>query len=211
MVTSIAVYVEGGGPTSATKDPFRRGFSTFLAPLVQQMKKRSIRWRLVVCGGRQEAYDKFRDALRTEPGVLNLLLVDSEEPVAITVGPWNHLKVRVGDFWKKPSGAKDMHCQMMVACMEGWFLADPDALKKHFGGNFDVTKLPPANQAETRTKSIIADALRQATVSTKAKKYEKIRDGARLLEKVDPTVVRRHCKWCDRLFVTVATAMETTV
>jgi hypothetical protein len=93
---------------------------------------------------------------------------------------------------------------MMVVCMEAWFLADPAALKEYFGGNFDSKKLPPANQAETRTKTVISDALKQATKPTKAEEYKKIRDGAKLLEKVDSAEVRKHCKWCDRLFKMLA-------
>lgn len=196
----MAIYIEGGGPTSATRDPFRRGISAFLEPVLTEIRKRRIQWRPIVCGGRQEAYDKFCDALLKEPEVFNALLVDSEDPVAITASPWAHLKNRAGDKWNKPVGADDTRCQMMVACMEAWFLADPAGLKKHFGGNFDSGKLPPANQAETHTKSKIDDVLQKATRPTPAKEYRKIRDGAKLLEKVGPAEVRKHCKWCDRLF-----------
>ena len=211
MVKSIAIYIEGGGPTSATRDPFRRGMSAFLEPVVTEIRKRRIQWRPIVCGGRQEAYDKFCDALLKEPHVFNVLLVDSEEPVAITVSPWDHLKNRKGDKWDKPAQADDARCQMMVACMEAWFLADPAGLKKHFGGNFDIGKLPPANQAETRTKSDIDDALTKATRPTPAKEYQKIRDGANLLEHVNPAEVRRHCKWCERLFRTLDAAIGASV
>jgi hypothetical protein len=99
---------------------------------------------------------------------------------------------------------------MMVACMEAWFLADPEGLKKHFGGNFDAGKLPAPNLAESRTKAQIDDALKKATRNTKAKEYQKIRDGAKLLEKVNPTEVRKHCKWCERLFGTLDTAIGAT-
>ena len=66
---------------------------------------------------------------------------------------------------------------------------------------------PPAIQAETRTKDNINDALRKATRATPAKEYRKIRDGAKLLEKVDSAVVRMHCKWCERLFQTLNEAI----
>ncbi len=211
MVRSIAIYIEGGGPTSATRDPFRRGMSAFLGAAVTEIRKRRMQWRPIICGGRQEAYDKFCDALLKEPEVFNVLLVDSEEPVMIPVSPWKHLKNRAGDNWDKPAKANDEQCQMMVACMEAWFLADPVGLKKHFGGNFDAGKLPPANQAETRTKSDIDDALKKATTSTPAKEYQKIRDGAKLLEKVNPAEVRKYCRWCDRLFETLGSAIGVSV
>jgi hypothetical protein len=207
VVKSIAVYVEGGGPTSATRDVFRRGMATFLEPIVREARKRRIQWRPVVCGGRQEAYDKFCDALVKEPHVFNVLLVDSEDPVAITISPWEHLKKRADDQWDIPAGADDERCQLMVACMEAWFLADPAGLKRHFGGNFDSKKLPSPNLAETRTKADINNALKQATRNTKAKEYRKIRDGAKLLEKVDPVEVRKRCQWCERLFQALGNAI----
>jgi len=207
VVKSIAIYIEGGGPTSATRDPFRRGISAFLEPVVTEIRKQRIQWRPIICGGRKEAYDKFCDALLNEPHVFNVLLVDSEDPLAITISSWEHLKNREGDKWDKPAGVDDARCQMMVACMEAWFLADPAGLKNHFGGNFDTRKLPPANQAESCAKSTINDALKKATRPTKAKEYQKIRDGAKLLEKVDPKEVRKHCKWCERLFETLGVAI----
>ena len=207
MVKEIAIYVEGGGDTTQALGPFRRGMSAFLKPVVDLVRQRHIRWSVIPCGGRQQAYNAFVDALTNDPEVLNVLLVDSEDPVAAKATPWEHLKNRVGDQWDKPADADDARCQMMVVCMEAWFLADPAGLKKHFGGNFNSEKLPPANQAESRTKANITDALRKATSSTPAKEYLKIRDGAKLLEKVDPTEVRKHCKWCDRLFQALGKAI----
>lgn len=205
MVRDIAIYLEGGGDTAQTLDPFRRGMSAFLKPVVDVVRARRIRWRVIPCGGRQQAYDAFVDALGNEPQVFNVLLVDAEEPVAITVMPWTHLGNR--DGWLQPVETDDERCQMMVACMEAWFLCDPAALVKHFGGNFNEKALPPANHAETRTKSDITSALKKATKPTRAEEYQKIRDGAKLLEQIDPAEVRKHCKWCERLFHTLAKAI----
>ncbi|MFH1418835.1 MAG: DUF4276 family protein [Planctomycetota bacterium] len=211
MTKSIAIYIEGGGDTSETLVPFRRGMSAFLRQVVHVVREKHVHWRVIPCGGRKRAYDAFVNALEKEPGVFNVLLVDSEEPVAITVRPWTHLLNRPGDGWAQPAGADDEKCQMMVACMETWFLADPAGLKKHYGGNFDSGKLPAVNLAETRTKTDINNALGQATRNTKAKEYRKIRDGAKLLEKVDPGEVRKHCEWCDRLFQTLGKALGAAV
>lgn len=200
MTKSIAIYIEGGGDTAETLVPFRTGMSAFLKPAVDVVRSKRIRWRVIPCGGRRQAYDAFVDALDKEPEVFNMLLVDSEDPVAITVAPWTHLRDRPGDGWTQPAGADDARCQLMVTCMEAWFLADPAGMKNHFGGNFDSGKLPAANLAESRTKIDINNALKQATKNTTAKEYQKIRDGAKLLGKVDPAEVRRHCKWCNRLF-----------
>ena len=207
MVEDIAIYVEGGGDTAQTLAPFRRGMSTFLRPVVDVVRARCIRWRMIPCGGRQQAYDAFVDALANEPEVFNVLLVDSEDPLPITVSPWDHVKKREGDKWDRPAGTDDTRCQMMVACMEAWFLADPAGLKRHFGRNFNEKALPPQNQSETRTKAKINDALKKATKATPAQEYQKIRDGAKLLERIDPAEVRKHCKWCDRLFQALGKAI----
>ena len=207
MTSSIAIYIEGGGDTASTLIPFRQGMSDFLKPVIDEVRKRRIKWRVIPCGGRKAAFDAFMDAVEKEPDVHNILLVDSEDPVPITISPWTHLKKRPGDAWEKPSGIDDSRCQLMVVCMEAWFLADRAGLKKHFGGNFDERKLPPENQAESRTKDAINTALRQATRNTSATKYRKIRDGAKLLSKVNPAAIRQHCQWCDRLF----TALETVI
>jgi hypothetical protein len=207
VVTSIAIYVEGGGATGATRRPLRNGMSAFLEPIVSKVRERRIRWLLVVCGGRQQTFEAFCHALVEEPEVFNVLLVDSEAPIAITVPPWTHLRNRAGDRWTQPAGADDASCQLMVACMEAWFLADPAALHKHFGGKFNAKVLPPASQSESCTLAQINDAFKKATRATPAKEYQKIRDGAKLLEKIDPAEVRKHCKWCERLFKTLRDAM----
>ena len=183
----------------------------FLKPVVDKVRERRIRWRVISCGGRRQAYDAFVDALKNEPDVFNVLLVDSEEPIAITLSPWAFLRGRPDDGWPKPAGAADVRCQMMVACMEAWFLADPAGLKMHFGGNFDCGKLPAANVAESRPKAVINNALKKAAKNTKAREYRKIRDGAKLLERVAPGEVRRHCKWCERLFKTLGDAIGVAV
>jgi hypothetical protein len=208
MVTDVAIYLEGGGPTAATRTPFRQGMSGFLKPLVELARARKIRWRIVPCGSRNEAFDDFLDALDKEPEVFNVLLVDSEALPATDL-PWDHLKSR--DNWNKPASAVDRHCHLMTACMESWLVVDREALKKYFGEGFDETKLPLPQYVETSAKKRVSDSLNKATKETTAKGYEKIRDGARLLSRISPAIVRKHCKWCERFFVTLATEMGTTV
>lgn len=203
MIKSIAMYIEGGGDIAKTNIPFRKGMLEFLKPVANLARKKSIRWDITVCGGRREAYDAFVNAIKKYPERCNLLLVDSEEAVSDETAPWVHLLNRKGDGWKRPEGASDEQCQLMVISMEAWFLADPDNLVKHFGSHFDASKLPPADRAEITSKDAINEALKKATKNTAAKEYRKIRDGAKLLEKIDPNVVRKHCKWCERLFSTL--------
>ncbi len=208
MVRDIAIYIEGGGNANATKSNLREGFSEFLADTRELARKNGIGWKLVLCGGRREAYDDFVDAVTNDPDIFNVLLVDSEEPVAFATSPWSHLKNRRGDYWHSPRGLNDDRCHMMVVCMEAWFLADPKGLKSYFGKGFNAANLPNPQHIETLTKEQINDVLQHATRETSARKYEKIRDGSRLLKKVDARQVRTNCKWCDRLFKTIESAIH---
>ena len=221
MVTSIAIHLEGGGNSEATIAPFRQGMSTFLLPLVTAARRRGIRWRINPYGGRSQAFRYFRNAMKTEPDVFHILLVDAEE--AVTRTPWEHLKQRVGDEWVAPQGATEEQCQLMIVTMETWFLADPDAVKeffKHTKG-FDKDAIPappplptppkPATVLQAMSKAKVNEILAKATRNTKGEQYEKIKHGAKLLAKIDSAKVRQQCPACDRLFKALATAMETTI
>ncbi|MET0795268.1 MAG: hypothetical protein ABW061_27360, partial [Polyangiaceae bacterium] len=60
-MNGIAIYVEGGGNTAATRAVLRQGLTEFLAPLrdLARAKKRS--FKIVLCGSRQEAFKAFED------------------------------------------------------------------------------------------------------------------------------------------------------
>jgi hypothetical protein len=95
------LYVEGGGDSKLLRTECRTGFSTFLekAGLGGAMP------RIVACGSRGEAYNKFCTAVGQ--GQKAFLLVDSESPVDVehaagepeTWKPWEHLRRRTGDGW----------------------------------------------------------------------------------------------------------------
>ena len=73
MIKSIAIYIEGGGNTAQTLKPFRTGMSAFLTPIVNVVRKKRIRWRVIPCGGRTETYDAFVDAIENEPQIRKLV------------------------------------------------------------------------------------------------------------------------------------------
>ncbi len=190
----IKVYVEGGGKGKALIIECRRGFSTLFekAGLAGRMPK------VVACGGRGNAYDRFCYALRrAEPEEFPILLVDSED--AVTALPWQHLKTR--DKWDRPDGAEDDHVYLMVQCMEAWFLADREQLAQYFGQGFRENALPKNPNIEEILKNKVLGALDAATRGTKTKgRYGKGSHSFKLLALVDPAKVAGASFHAKRLF-----------
>ena len=179
---STRLYVEGGGDRNPSKTKCRQAFRAFLlnAGLEGRLP------RIFASGGRQRAYDDFRHALgasRDDDRVV--LLVDSEGPVAMDVGPWRHLKDR--DGWDKPAGADDDHVHLMVQCMEAWFLADRTALAEYFGAGFSESSLPHRTEVEEVSKQDLERGLNAATRNSRPKgTYQKGRDSFAILAELDP-------------------------
>ena len=190
------LFVEGGGdknPSLASE--CRKAFSKLFdrAGIAQ-------RPRVIACGGRQRAFDQFRDA--HEAGKSEVwLLIDAEEVPAFGANhtPWDHVKNRAGDGWVRPDGARDHQLHLMNVCMETWLCADSAALKQVFGPNFDGSKLPTAAQLETTEKQAIYKALEAATKPTKAGPYGKGSHSFKTLEKVSPDSVCE-LSWGRRFF-----------
>ncbi len=133
-----------------------------------------------------------------------MLLVDSEDLVAENCSSaWEHFKNRDGDkHWKKPDNCADDDAHLMVCCMESWFLADRENLKKFFGPELNETKLPhPNNSVESVPKQQIYVALEQATKPCKTKKtYDKGTHSFDLIGQIDPKKVEAASPWARKLF-----------
>ena len=98
--------------------------------------------RLVACGGRGSAYERFRTQHgNATEGDFVALLIDSEEPIYNIDETWTHLREQ--DGWEKPNGAEDNQVLRMTTSMETWIIADQEVLAKHFGpGFFENSGLP---------------------------------------------------------------------
>lgn len=143
--------------------------------------------RVVACGGRDNAYDKFCHAIATaRDDQVVILLVDSEGPLADRAGPWSHLQKR--DGWHKPAGATDDQVQLMVQCMESWFLADKDCLVQYFGPRFNRGSLPGSEDIENVPKKDVLDGIRNATRRC-GNPYDKGRHSFVLLAELNPQKV----------------------
>ena len=80
-MSTITIYVEGGGNSAATKATLRNGMNRFLGGIKDAARARSWRWNLVFCGGRDDTYKKFNAARKNNDSGILVLLVDSEGPV----------------------------------------------------------------------------------------------------------------------------------
>ena len=149
--------------------------------------------KIVVCGSREDAYDKFRIALASQTNAM--LLVDSDEPV-IEQGPWQHLKVHRN--WDRPAGASDSQCHLMIQVMESWFLADRETLREFFGPAFQESALPRNPNVEQIAKQDVIDGLVRATRNTTKGPYKKGIQSYEILEKLDPAKVRQFSPYADR-------------
>ena len=186
MVNS-KLFVEGGGEHARE---FRRGLGTFMEKAGAAGKMP----RIVICGIRNNAYDRFRTA--HENGEVAMLLVDAEEPVT-AVGPWEHLKGR--DNWDRPAGTTNQQCHLMVQVMESWFLADMDALESYYGQRFRRQALPQNPNIEDVSKPDVNYGLDQATRDTQKGRYNKGKHSFEILERLDPAKVVGASPYAKRL------------
>ena len=200
-MVSVRLLVEGGGGSKALHIECRRGFHDFLlkAGLANRMP------RIVACGGRGQAYDEFCSYhANARNGQIVLLLVDSESPVS-SMSPWEHLLRREEDAWKRPSGASDEQCHLMVQCMEAWFLADRDSLRAFFGPGMIESALPGNPNVESISKQDVLTSLEKATLNCKVKAaYGKGEHSFKVLARIDPAKVSQASPWARRFFDTLS-------
>ncbi len=191
------LFVEGGGDNDALRTECRRAFTK----LMERAGLSGRKPRVVACGGRQRAYDQFCVALdHSQAGDLALLLVDAEAPV-VSASPWEHVRSRPGDGWKRPPLAGDEHLHLMVQCMESWLLADRSALRSFFGNGLQDNALPVPTAIESMPTTEALAKLQHASQPCKTKgKYDKAAHSFLLLELVDPTALRAASPWADRFF-----------
>jgi hypothetical protein len=211
-VVGVYLFVEGGGNSNELKTECRRGFSVFLekAGLKGKMP------RIVACGGREQAFDRFSTAEKN--GERALLLVDSETAITAdcqqgdsgTWKPWTHLKNRQGDNWEKPDNAADDDCHLMVQCMESWFIADRETLKTFFGQDFNANALPAlGNSIEAIDMVQIYQSLANATRNCEAKgQYGKGKHSFKILALIDPVKVTAASPWAERFVKTAKVKMR---
>jgi hypothetical protein len=212
-VTEIAVYVEGGGNGKEEKAELRRGFDALFAQQKSRAGDKRLSLTFICCGGRQEAYEAFQNALQVNRERINALLVDSETPIAPVpkdrAGETDkvkdallrvtHLKQKEGtaargqgDGWELSDDlAARVH--LMVQCMEAWIVADPDQLESFYKNSFKKNSLPKRSNLEEELKADLYKKLKDATKDTQKKEYGKIKHASKLLAMIDPDKIGKRC------------------
>ena len=109
---------------------------TFLQPLKEVARNKALSRKLVCCGPRNEAFQRFRDAINSRDDAVNVLLVDAEGPV--NQSPRRHLRDR--DGWNLSFTREDT-VHLMVQTMETWIVADQAALTSYYGQNFRAKEI----------------------------------------------------------------------
>ncbi|MCY4119574.1 MAG: DUF4276 family protein [Acidobacteria bacterium] len=194
-MSGVAIYMEGGGNKGNGRAALRQGMDAFLDPLKHAARRRAVRWKLVCCGPRDEAFRGFRNALRDGDDEIVVLLVDAEGPVEAAVRA--HLHTR--DGWDLTDiNGQSVH--LMVQTMEAWIVADVDALRGYYGQRFNQGALPRTVDLERVGKLALENSLQRATERTQKGRYKKIAHASDLLKRIDAEQVKARCRHCGRLF-----------
>ncbi|MCF7853524.1 MAG: DUF4276 family protein [Candidatus Pacebacteria bacterium] len=181
---SARIYIEGGGDSKELRARCREAFRKLLEKCGFQGRMP----KLSACGSRESAYDDFVIAHSySANGDYVALLVDSEDPVADSDKPWQHLSNR--DGWKRPEEADDEQVFLMATCMETWIVCDRESLRKRYPGCLQESALPASHGLERRDRHAIQTALENATRDCKGN-YSKGKRSFQLLGLLDPSELR---------------------
>ena len=182
----------------------RKGMDAFLQSAKAAARRKSLKWQLVACGPRNEAYRRFSEAASRGNGDLLFLLVDSEDE--LSTSPRLHLVAR--DGWDRLEDVAEDRIQLMVRTMETWLIADVETLRSYYGSRFNGNSLPKRRDLEKVPKENVSSALARATQKTQKGEYHKIRHASDLLALVDPENAKERCRHCKRLFDTLTSQIE---
>jgi hypothetical protein len=147
--------------------------------------------RLTACGGRGQAFDRFKTAQANKAeGDYVAMLIDSEEPAANLEKTREHLQ-KYETSWQMPADAHDDQVLFMTTCTETWIVADRGALTLHYGQKLQDTALPPLEVLESRSRHDVQDQLAHATRNC-SNSYQKGKRSFEVLAKLSPGTLEQH-------------------
>ncbi|HCU37666.1 MAG TPA: hypothetical protein DGT21_20200 [Armatimonadetes bacterium] len=190
-MSPVRIYVEGGGDGRVGKSEVRKGFQEFFREFADVMPA------VIPCGGRNQAYDDFRTALRKHPEAFVILLVDAEGPVLGDVSCRAYLKSR--EKWDLRDVDEDQ-VHLMVQAVEAWLIADPDAIAAFYGNGVNMNAIPTTRNPEDIPKDTLKSSLDNAGKHTQKRGYHEINHCPKILAAIRAAVVRERCAHCKALF-----------
>ena len=194
MVRQVVIHFEGS-------DKLRVGFGKLFENHRERARRNGIRFKTIAGGPNAETVKGFLRSCRLNPSDLNVLLIDSERPAPNAAEAIRAL--RSSSYWDASVAPKeDERINFMVQAMEAWFIADRQAMASHFGNGFRCGSLPNPQNAESTSPNGLTESIDQALRAIggrRRKKYDKVRDGARLLALIDEATVRQNCPSFRRL------------
>jgi hypothetical protein len=185
MVKELRIYFEGD-------EGLKPGFDRFLKDIKQAARSR--RWEFEAIATNGTPAKDYLSALKAHRTAWNVLLLDSDGALVRSLASLLRRKGLQGCdpnsiFW-------------MVEIMESWFLADTDALQRHYKGGFKTKVVKGNPEVEKIPKADVLSRLENATRRTIAGKYQK-NHAFKLLGLIDPARVRAAAPNCDRMFTTI--------
>jgi hypothetical protein len=191
-MTSIAIYVEGGGDSRDSKVALRQGFDALLDRQKNAARLGKMGWKLVLCGGRGTTFEAFQYATSDGPSDIVALLVDAERPVATATPDGRVTHLTTQDRWEL-GGVLAERVHLMTQCMEAWIIADAEQLAAYYGKAFRAGALPKRTVLDDEPKDSLYSALRAASKDTQKGAYSKIKHASELLKRVRPDKVAARC------------------
>jgi hypothetical protein len=199
-MSSIKIFVEGGGETNADgRGELRVAFDTLIGAQKEAARKKRMKWDTVFCGGRSETANEFAKALKRKDADFVVLLVDAEDEVtsAMPSHPTpnervSHLASRDG-WTQQLNKAMPEHVHLMTRCMEAWVFADGEKVAEFYGKDFKANALPKRKVLDEEPKPSIYAAIEKATKDTTKGSYGKVKHASALLKLVRPGKVAERC------------------
>lgn len=199
-MSSIKIFVEGGGETNADgRGELRVAFDMLIGAQKEAARKKRMKWDTVFCGGRSETVNEFAKAVKRKDADIVVLVVDAEDEVASTTPshptPAERVKhLEISDGWTEQlKKTKPEHVHLMTKCMEAWVFADREKVAEFYGKGFKVNALPKRNVLDEEPKPSLYAAIEKATKDTTKGSYGKVKHASALLKTVRPAKVAERC------------------